>query len=226
MVPLKEPWKLSQEDMEEIVDITSGISLPARCTAKVKNDFIMNRQGMKTVDLIAVLCSGVLKVLLRGRLPHHIRTTVFKLLDCFQNMSGEDFTSEQLTDLELEMQESLALLELKMPLALQVLSFHLRHHVSEALQMYGTMSSMWMAYLERYNYYLTSMIQNYRHPEQSIMSTYQLAEFGGYTLMTRDCGHSPVMDALIQLEAEIQQHTQVNMYIQNMAKVILYYHAG
>ena len=61
---MKAPWQLSEEDLREIVQISSGVSLPARCTANIKEDFIVNRQEMKTVDLVAVLCSGVLKVLL------------------------------------------------------------------------------------------------------------------------------------------------------------------
>ena len=162
---------------------------------------------MKTVDLVALLNTGVLKVLLKRRLPAPVQKTIFKLLDWFQQVSADELTTQKLAELEKEVNEILALVELNLPLTMQVLSFHLLHYVCEYLHRYDILSSIWMAYLERYNNFLCSLIHN--QAQESILASYQLADFGAYVMSTQDSPSSDAVEGLLLLYEDIAENCQV-----------------
>ena len=100
--------------------------------------------------------------------------------------------------------ETLSLVERHLPLTMQVLSFHLLHPICVSLRIYGAIHSMWMAYIERYNNYLCSLIQNRRYPEQSIASIYELIDFSTYVITTKDTTGDMVYDAVLELDGEMR----------------------
>lgn len=142
-------------------------------------------------------------MLLRGRLTEEIRNSIFKLVDVFQQLNVEETTMQYINNLESNIVETMCQVELHLPLTMQVLSFHLLHHICESLRSYGTVSSMWMAYLERYNKHVSGLIRNRRFPEQSIASSYELMDFASFVLTSKDTKRDMIYNALQEMDAEI-----------------------
>ena len=116
-------------------------------------------------------------------------------------MAGETSINPSITLLEQDIAETLALVECHLPLTMQVLSFHLLHHICDTLRRYGTTGSAWMAYLESFNQHICSLIQNRRFPKESIASTYQLVDFGTFALTSEQRTDDMVYDALLKMDA-------------------------
>ena len=125
-------------------------------------------------------------------------------------MTSNSFTQDQVTALDTYIHETLSITEHTMPLTLQVLCFHLLHHICRYIEKYGTVSGMWMAYVERYNNYLSGLILNRRHPEESIAAAYQLAEFGKFTKICSNITGDIEYDSLVAHVLEETAREKVN----------------
>jgi len=57
---------------------------------------------------------------------------------------------------------------------LQVITNHILHHVPEGIEKFGPVHGTWMFPYERFNSWLCRRALNRRHPEATILRTYQV----------------------------------------------------
>lgn len=74
----------------------------------------------------------------------------------------------------------LALLECDFPVSLQVIVFHLLHHLPSFLKRFGPAYTFWMYPLERFNSWIARRVHSRRYPESTVLETYRLFEFTAF----------------------------------------------
>lgn len=136
---------------------------------------IFNRSGgFKSHQWKQLATSGILKFCLCGMLGTNQRKTLFKLFDVIQQVCSDDIDSQFMDVLEKQVHLVLALLERDFPMSLQVIVFHLFHHLPYFLKRFGPVHSFWMF---NFNSWLIRRCLNRRHPESTVIETYILMEW-------------------------------------------------
>lgn len=79
------------------------------------------------------------------------RQTLFKLFDVLTDVCAEDVSIDMLDDLERAVHHALALFERDFPVSLQVIVFHLLHHLPMFIKRFGPVYGFWMYPYERFN---------------------------------------------------------------------------
>lgn len=139
---------------------------------------IFNRKyAMKSHEWKLLSSSGILKFCLRGMLGSRQRSTLFKLFDVLKRICAESVIIDAIQLLEEHVHTVLALIERDFPLSLQVIVFHLLHHLPRFIKMYGPVYSFWMYRYERFNSWIKRRALNRRYPEATVIQTYLLSEW-------------------------------------------------
>ena len=71
-------------------------------------------------------------------------------------------------------------------MSMQVIVFHLLHHLPIFLRRFGPVYSFWMYAFERFNSWIGRRILNRRYPEATVIETYRLSEWANFMEL---CGH-------------------------------------
>ena len=75
------------------------------------------------------MASGILKLCIRSQLGNFQRNTLFELCDVLSELLAEELDSSYLHTLKYRVHRALALLERDFPVSLNVIVFHLLHHL-------------------------------------------------------------------------------------------------
>ena len=88
-------------------------------------------------------------------------------------------------DLEYRTHRVLVLLDRDFPVLLNVIVFHLLHHLPMYLRQFGPAYTFWMYPLERFNSWIGRGVHNRRYPEATVIETYQLFEFSAFLSLAK-----------------------------------------
>lgn len=108
------------------------------------------------------------------------RQTLFRLFDVITSACAENFAVDSITDLEHKVHRALALFERDFPVSLQVIVFHLLHHLPMYIKRFGPVYSFWMYHYERFNSWISRRVLNKRYPESTVVETYRLSEWANF----------------------------------------------
>ena len=138
---------------------------------------------LKSHEWKQVVCSGILKFCMRDLLGKE-RMTLFALCDVLISARQEELSIDVMDDLEVSLHRSLALLERDFPASINVMVFHLLHHLPMFLQRFGPVYGFWMYGFERFNSWISRRTLNRRYPEATITETYRLYELAHYICLS------------------------------------------
>ena len=105
---------------------------------------------MKSVQWKHV-ASGVLKYCTRGLLGSFHHKTLMELCNVLSMLVAEEIDMSCIDDLKYRTHRVLALLECDFPVSLNVIVFHLLHHLPMYLRRFSPAYIFWMYPLERFN---------------------------------------------------------------------------
>lgn len=173
------PFCLSKEDIQLANDRANRILVPYGFDWRPR-DIFSKSTGMKSHEWKQLSCHGILKFCLRGMLGKRQRSTLFKLFDAIKFICAEVVLVNSLDGLEDQVHKVLALMERDFPVSMQVMVFHLFHHLPMFIKRFGPVYSFWMYSYERFNSWLTRRILNRRYPEATVIETYRLSEWAHF----------------------------------------------
>ena len=148
------PFALSKNDITLADERAMRVLVPTGFDWRPREIF-SKTTGMKSHEWKQLACNGILKFCLRGMLGKNQRRTLYKLFDVIALICAEDIDITSIDDLEQQVHRVLALLERDFPVSLQVIVFHLLHHLPMFLKRFGPAYTFWMYPYERFNSWIT-----------------------------------------------------------------------
>lgn len=173
------PFVLPKDDIKLADDRAKRVLVPYGFDWQPR-DIFSKTTGMKSHEWKQLACNGILKFCLRGMLGRKQRSTLFKLFDVLESICAEDILADSIDALEQQVHTVLALIERDFPVSMQVIVFHLLHHLPMYIKRFGPVYSFWMYHYERFNSWLTRRVLNRRYPEATVVATYRLCEWANF----------------------------------------------
>ena len=173
------PFRLSKPEMKVANRRAVSIRTPHGTDWKPQILF-GDKVHLKSVQWKHVVASGILKYCIRGVLGNFQRKTLFELSDVLFELVAEQVDMSLIDVLEYRTHRVLALLERDFPVSLQVIVFHLLHHLPSYVKRFGPAYTFWMYPLERFNSWIARRVHNRRYPESTVIETYRLFEFTSF----------------------------------------------
>lgn len=173
------PFALSSDEVLLADKRAESILVPSSFDWRPR-PFFSKTTGMKAHEWHQVVTNGILKFCLRDMLAKKQRKTLFKLFDMLTLLYAEEIDLDSIDQIEEDLHKVLALFERDFPLSLQVIVFHLLHHLPIYLKQFGPVYSFWMYPYERFNSWITRRVLNRRYPESTVLETYRLREWATF----------------------------------------------
>jgi hypothetical protein len=98
----------------------------------------------------------------------------------FRCICTKFYNPAEYESLELDVAESLALLEMEFPPSFFDIMTHLPYHLVEELDLCGPITARWMYPVERYMKTLKGYVRNMAQPEASMVEGYSKEEYFGF----------------------------------------------
>lgn len=178
------PFRLSKSDMKIANQRALGIRTPHGTDFNAQLLF-SEKIRMKSVQWKHVVASGVLKYCIRGLLGSFQCKTLMELCNVLSMLVAEEIDMSCIDNLEYRTHRVLALLERDFPVSLNVIVFHLLHHLPVYLRRFGPAYTFWMYPLERFNSWIGRRVHNRRYPEATVIETYRLFEFSAFLSLAK-----------------------------------------
>ena len=175
----KASFVLTKEEISLANDRLKQIRVPSGFDWN-NHPFFSKPSVMKSHQWKQVAVHGVLKYSLRGFLGKNQQRTLIKLWGVLARLCSEKVNKELVDSLKVDVTEVLVLIERDFPLSLQVIVFHLLHHLPYFIDRFGPVYNFWMYPYERFNSWVTRRVLNRRFPESTVVETYRLAEWANY----------------------------------------------
>ena len=160
---------------------------------------------MKPLEWKQVVTNDILKFCLHNMLGHNQRHTLYQLVNIITQLHAEEIDIRYVDEIEKRVHHTLALIERDFPLSLQVIVFHLLHHLPMFLRRFGPVYSFWMYPYERFNSWITRRVLNRRYPEPTVVETYRLSEWAHFMQIS---GQLPE----VQLQQQLILHLVLLMF--------------
>ena len=138
------------------------------------------KMHMKSVQWKNLMACGILKYCMRDMLGTLQRKTLIELCDVVSELVSEEIDASQLDTLEYRTNRVLSLVERDFPVSLNVIVFHLLHHLPMFLRRFGPTYTFHMFPFERFNSWITRRVHNRRYPEATVLETYRLFELSAF----------------------------------------------
>ena len=173
------PFSLCREEVLLADERAKSILVPSTFDWRPRPIF-SKKAGMKAHEWKEVVTNGILKFCLRGMLGRNQRKTLYKLFDVITRVCAEDVVMDTIDNLEEEVHRALAFFERDFPISLQVIVFHLLHHLPAYVKRFGPVYGFWMYPYERFNSWISRRVLNKRYPESTVIETYRLCEWANF----------------------------------------------
>ena len=146
------PFRLTKAEAKTASDRAVSVQVPIGFGWKPSPFFTSSATvGMKSHSWKQLVETSILRYCLKGVLGQQQRLTLFTFLNVLSMLCCETVNWLSLEQLELDLHESLALLERDFPVSLHVMVFHLLHHLPFYLKRFGPPHVFWMYPYERFN---------------------------------------------------------------------------
>ena len=199
------PFSLSKDDITLADNRARRILVPSGFDW-IPRPIFSKTTGMKSHEWKQIATKGVLKFCLRGMLGRNQRKTLYKLFDLLQCICDDQVNNDSIDELEEEVHTVLALIERDFPVSMQVIVFHLLHHLPFYLKRFGPVHSFWMYNYERFNSWITRRCLNRRHPESTVIETYRLAEWANFLELSGQLCKGTIRSCQDTSEADEYEH--------------------
>ena len=160
MVKPRAPYVLSETEFEKFAKCLEALKTPSgyavdlgKCTRK---KFF---GGLKSLDY-HVLMQQVLPLALRGLLQPGPRLVIMRMCKVFRHFCTKVYNPHDFASLEVDVAESMLLLEIHFPPSFFDIMMHLPYHLAKELDLYGPVSARWMYLVERYMKVLKNHVRN------------------------------------------------------------------
>jgi hypothetical protein len=143
------------------------------------------------------LMQQLLPLALRGLLKPGARMAVMRMCKIFRHLCTKVYNPDDFDSLELDVVESMALLEMEFLLSFFDIMTHLPYHLVQELDLCRLVSTRWMYPVERYMKTLKGYVRNMARPEASMVEGYVKYECIGFVieyLQRFDVMHKRVWD--------------------------------
>lgn len=140
------PFVLSKEEVNLANAHATQVRVPSGFDWRPR-DIFSKQSGMKSHEWKQVATHGILKFCLRNTLGHRHRRSIFQLLDVITKICSEKMMPTLLSEIEEEVH--------KAPVTVQVIMFHLIHHLPIYLRRFGPVYAFWMFPFERFNSWIS-----------------------------------------------------------------------
>ena len=172
------PFRLDKQGVSTANRRALSIKVPHGTNWKRRQLFSKSyMKQMKSSEWRLVLSSGILKYCLRGGILGKLQqSTLFELCDVVKLLT-DDFVKQQDIDaMEYRLHRALSLVERDFPVSLNVIVFHLLHHLPLFIRRFGPVRGYWMYPMERFNSWIARRVLNRRFPEATVLQTYRVFE--------------------------------------------------
>lgn len=220
------PFSLSKEDIELADTRAKRVFVPSGFDWRPRNVFgRTSGMSMKSHEWKQLATNGILKFCLRGMLGQSQRKTLFKLFDIIKDICAEDVDVCSIDTLERRVHKVLALVERDFPVSIEVIVFHLLHHLPLFLKRYGPVYAFWMYPYERFNSWIIRRVLNRRYPESTVLETYRLTEWTNFMNLSGQLKEATVTLQAADLEDchVIQETGHIRLAEEHMEFVRQYY---
>ena len=180
MLKPRASYVLTEEEFQKFVKCIEDLKTPSgfssdlgKCIRK------KNFGGMKSHDY-HVLMQQVMPLALRGLMESGPRLAVMRMCKVFRRLCTKVYNPADFQSLEVDVAESLALLEIEFPASFFDVMTHLPLHLPKELDLCGPVSAKWMYPVERYMKYLKNHVRNMARPEASMAEGYLKDECIGF----------------------------------------------
>lgn len=171
------PFCLSNDQIKCANSRAMSIRVPSALEWKPQ-DLFRSSHSLKSHEWKEIVCNGILKFCVRGFLGKQQQDSLFSLCDILNRLCSYDV---MMTDeLEADVHHALALIERDFPVSLNVIVFHLLHHLPYFIRRFGPVNNYWMYSFERFNSWISRRIKNRRFPESTVIETYRLYEWSNH----------------------------------------------
>jgi hypothetical protein len=127
-----------------------------------------------------VLMQQIMPLALRGLLAPGARMAVMHMCKIFCRLCTKVYNPTDFESLQMDVVESMALLEMEFPPSFFDIMMHLPYHLVEELDLCGPVSMRWMYPIERYMTTLKGYVRNMARPEASMAEGYVKEECIGF----------------------------------------------
>ncbi len=117
---------------------------------------------------------------LRGLLAPGPRMAIMRMSKVFRRLCTNIYNPEHFQSLELDVAESMALVEMEFPPSFFDIMTHLPYHLVQQLDLCGHVATRWMYPVERYTKTLKGYVWNMARPEASMAEGYLKDECIGF----------------------------------------------
>ena len=95
-------------------------------------------------------------------------------------LTSDSVSIQDIDSIEYRVHQVWSLIERDFPVSMNVIVFHLLHHLPMFIRCFGPVRSYWMYPMERFNSWISRRVINRRFPEATVLQTYGTFEFTSF----------------------------------------------
>jgi hypothetical protein len=169
-----------KKDLREFAQTLEALKTPSGySSAFAKHIRTKKFGGLKSHDY-HVLMQQLLPLALRNLLALGPRMAVMRMCKVFRRLCTKVYNPAEFSSLQMDVAESMALLEMEFPPSFFDIMTHLPYHLVYKLDICGLVTTRWMYPVERYMKTLKAYVRNMARPEASMAEGYLKDECIGF----------------------------------------------
>jgi hypothetical protein len=173
-------YVLTPEEFEVFAQTIESLKMPTGYSSTLGKHIRGKKFGSLKSHDYHVLMQQILPLALRGLLTAGARMAVMHMCKVFRRICTKVYNPAEYESLQLDVAESMALLEIEFPPSFFDIMTHLPYHLVQELDLCGPVSTRWMYPIERYMKTLKGYVRNMARPEASMAEGYVKEECIGF----------------------------------------------
>jgi hypothetical protein len=180
IVKLHASYVLTPEEFEVFAQTIESLKMPTGYSSTLGKHIQGKKFGSLKSHDYHVLMQQILPLALRGLLIAGARMAVMRMCKVFRRICTKVYNPAEYESLQVDVAESMALLEIEFPPSFFNIMMHLPYHLVQELNLFGPVSTRWMYPIERYMKTLKGYVWNMARPEASMAEGYVKEECIGF----------------------------------------------
>jgi hypothetical protein len=173
-------YVLSVAEFEVFAQTLELVKMPTGYSSNLGKHIRGKKFGALKSHDYHVLMQQLLLLALLGLLKPNARMAIMRMCKIFRRICTKVYNPADFDSLELDVVESMALLEMEFPPSFFDIRTHLPYHLVQELDLCGPVSTRWMYPVERYMKTLKGYVRNIARPEASMAEGYVKDECTGF----------------------------------------------
>jgi hypothetical protein len=175
-------YVLTPEEFEVFAQTIESLKMPTGYSSTLGKHIRGKKFGSLKSHDYHVLMQQILPLALRGLLTAGARMAVMRMCKVFRRICTKVYNPAEYESLQVDVAESMALLEIEFPPSFFDIMTHLPYHLVQELDLCGPISTRWMYPIERYMKTLKGYVRNMARPEASMAEGYVKEECIGFVI--------------------------------------------